>query len=222
MLALLTATQNFAFTIALGLMVVIAVMEGAASLMGAGLSQFIDAMLPDMDVDLQVDAGASEAAPSALTRLLGWMHVGRVPALVLLVVFLTAFGLIGLGMQSMVHGALGTYLPGWLAALPALVLSLPAVRFVGGLLGYILPDDETDAVAESSFIGRTAVITLGTARHGSPAEAKLRDEHGHTHYVMVQPDTAGASFNQGAAVRLTDRHGAVFIATATDSDARTG
>lgn len=219
MLELMTADQNFAFTIALGLMFAIAITEGAASLMGAGLSQFLDTMVPDFDVDIDVDA--PDASPSAFTNLLGWLRVGRVPMLVLLIIFLTAFGLIGLIMQSMVHSALGTYLPGWLAVLPALLLALPGVRVAGGFMAFVLPGDETDAVTEASFIGRVAVITLGAATPGSPAEAKLKDEHGHIHYVMVQPETGSLRFEQGTSVVLTEQRGAIFTVTGTDSDAAT-
>ncbi len=215
MMELITAAPNAAFTLALGLMLVIALMEGVAVLVGAGLSQFLDSMIPEIDVDIDIDA--PDASPSGFTQFLGWLQVGRVPVLVLFIIFLTAFGLVGLVVQSMVHGTLGSYLPGWLAVLPALAVSLPVVRVVGGFVAAVLPDDETDAVAEASFIGRVAVITLGTAQPDSPAEAKLRDEHGHTHYVMVQPDTADARFEQGAYVRLTDRQGATFSARATSA-----
>ena len=41
MLELLTAPQNVAFTVALAIMLVIAIMEGVARFLGAGLSEFI-------------------------------------------------------------------------------------------------------------------------------------------------------------------------------------
>ncbi len=175
MLELLTATQNYAFTVALGLMLVIAITEGVASMIGAGLSEFLDSLLPDLDVDVDLEIGATEVGSSAFTRLLGWLHVGRVPMLMLLIVFLTAFGLIGLVMQAFVHGVIGFYLPGLIAVIPAMFLAVPMVRVLGGAMAYIMPSDETEAVSEQSFIGRIAVITLGAATLGSPAEAKLTD-----------------------------------------------
>ncbi len=219
MFDLLTATQNYAFTVALGLMLVIAVMEGVASFVGAGLSDFLDSLLPDLEIDVDLDVGAADASPSAFTRFLGWLRVGRVPMLILLIIFLTAFGLIGLSLQSAVHGVSGGYLPGWIAVVPAMFLALPVVRVLGAAMAYILPNDETDAVSEASFIGRIAVITLGAASLGSPAEAKLTDEHGHTHYVMVEPDMESAEFPQGTAVLLTERHGAVFRGILSSNEA---
>ena len=214
MLELLTAGPNLPFAVALCVMLVIALFEGIAMLLGAGLSDMLDAMLPeiDLDVDFDVDAG-----PSTFSRLLGWLHVGRVPVLMLLIVFLTAFGLIGLVLQSFASSLFGTFMPAAVAVVPALFLSLPVVRGAGGVLGAIMPSDETDAVHSDTFIGRTATITLGEARLGSPAEAKLTDEHGHTHYVMVEPDAADVTFTQGTTVLLTEHHGAVFKAITSTS-----
>ncbi len=214
MLDLLMAGPNLPFVVALCVMLVIAVFEGVALLLGAGLSDAIDAMLPEIDLDVDFDADVS---PSTFSRLLGWLRVGRVPVLMLLVVFLTAFGLIGLVLQSFANGLLGGYLPAIVAVVPALFLSLPVVRVAGGVLGTIMPSDETDAVYSETFIGRTAKITIGEARPGSPAEAKLTDEHGHTHYVMVEPDGVGESFAQGSHVLLTEQDGAVFKAIVSDS-----
>ncbi len=216
MLELLTAPQNVAFTVALTIMLVIAFMEGVAMFLGAGLSEFVDALLPEteFDVDLDMDVDAS-----AFSKFLGWLRVGRVPVLMLMIVFLTAFGLIGLTLQSFVSGIVGFYLPAWMAVVPAMALALPAVRIGGGALAAMIPNDETDAVSSDTFIGRVAVITLGTASKGSPAEAKLTDEHGHTHYIMVEPDEARLTFEQGSAVLLTEHHGAVFKGIVSRSEA---
>jgi len=214
MIELLMAGPNLPFAVALCVMLVIAVIEGVAMLLGAGLSDVLDSMLPEIDLDVDFDADVS---PSTFSRLLGWLRIGRVPALMLLVVLLTAFGLIGLLLQSFANGLLGTYMPAMVAVIPAFFLSLPVVRVAGGALGAIMPTDETDAVYSDTFIGRTATIILGEATLGSSAEAKLTDEHGHTHYVMVEPDIAGTSFPQGSRVLLTEQSGAVFKAIVSNS-----
>ena len=102
------------------------------------------------------------------------------------------------------------YLPQWLAVVPIMLVSLPVVRLLAGLLAMIMPKDETTAVAESSFVGRIATITLGKATFGSPAQGKLQDEHGQTHYVMIEPDSPDLEFTQGAKVLITERNGSVF------------
>ncbi len=207
-MAFLAADGNLPFTVALVVMFAIAVIEGAATLLGAGLSGLVDTLLPgDADVGApDLDHGG------ALSRVLGWLHVGRVPALMWLVIFLTVFGLVGLGLQSAAQKVLGALLPASVAWLPALLLALPVVRLAGGAVARITPGDETDAVTEESFIGRVAVITLGQARAGSPAQARLRDRHGQTHYVMVEPEGEGLVFTSGMDVLLVRRAGAVFQA----------
>lgn len=213
MLSQLTATQNLPFTVAICVMIAIAIAEGVALLLGVGLSETVDALLPDVDIDV----GLNPEGASAFTRLLGWLHVGKVPVLMILIVFLTAFGIIGLVMQSTVTATFGAPLPGWLASVPVFLLSLPVVRGSAGILATVLPSDETDAVSENTFIGRTAVVTLGTARLGSPAEAKLSDEHGFTHYIMLEPDVEGIKFNQGMTVLITENTGGTFRGIVSDS-----
>ncbi len=212
MIALLTSGENKIFVIALAVMLLIALIEGVASLMGAGLSGMIESIFPDLDggVDLDIDLDGPQTNPPAFTKFLSWLRVGEVPVLMLLVVFLTVFGLIGLATQSAARGALGFYLPQWLVVAAVVLVSLPVVRVLGGLLAMVMPKDETTAVNESSFVGRIATITLGKARSGSPAQAKLRDEHGQAHYVMVEPDSPDLELAEGAKVLITERHGAVF------------
>jgi len=209
MIELIAAPPNLPFSVALALMLAIALLEGVGTLFGLGLSSFIDSLLPEIDVDFDADFDA-DGAPMALSRLLGWLRFGQIPALIWLVVFLTCFGLIGLLLQALVVESFGSLMPGLLASSVAAAASLPAVRIFGGGLAKILPKDETDAVSDTTFIGRVAVITLGTARQGSPAEARLQDQFGQAHYVMVEPDLADESFSQGDQVLLVKKAGAVF------------
>jgi hypothetical protein len=73
-----------------------------------------------------------------------------------------------------------------------------------------MPSDESSVVSELGFIGRACVITQGIARHGMAAQAKVRDMHGRSHYVMVEPDLAGETFEEGAAVLLVKKDGAKY------------
>ena len=141
------------------------------------------------------------------------------PVIMLLVIFLTSFGLIGLALQSFLNNLTGTLLPGGIAVVPALLLAVPLVRVFGGFLGRILPKDETDAVSEDSLVGQIATLTLGTATKGSPAEAKVKDTRGTTHYIMVEPDVDGEALSAGSAVLLVRRTGAVFTAIGNPSPA---
>lgn len=207
MLELLSAEQNLPFAVALAVMCVIALLEGVGMLFGAGLSNIIGGLFPDSDV--QIDSPDLEDT-STLGAILSWLRVGQVPVIILLILFLVSFALIGLTIQQMVSTVSGFMLPAFAASVVSFGASLPAVRFLGGILHRIMPKDETSAVSKESFIGRVAVITLGTARGGHAAQAKLRDSHGQDHYVMVEPDNAEERFEQGSSVLLVRQAGAVF------------
>lgn len=216
--------ENVLFTTAIVVMLGIAVLEGVATLLGMGMSSFIDNMLPDtpdvdvdldVDMDLDLDVDADIDAPeighaSALSSLLGWLCIGKVPALVLLVVLLTVFGVGGLIVQSLIAGVIGGPLTAWIVAPVVFIASLPVVRVFGLGFAKLIPKEETSAVTRDSFIGRVATITLGTAKKGMPAQAKLTDQHGQTHYVMVEPDVDGDAFDAGDQVLLVSGESAVF------------
>lgn len=204
-MAFLLQDGNLLFTAALVLMLMIAVMEGVMTLIGVGLSDLLDNLLPDFDLDTDMP----DTGNGGLTRLLGWLRFGEVPALILLVAFLVSFGVTGLLLQMFVEALFGFLLPAWLMAIPVFLLALPQVRAVGNVLRRFAVGDETEAVGRKSFIGRVAVITIGQAAAGSPAEARFSDEFGTTHYVMVEPD-GEETFSQGEQVLLVEERGATF------------
>ncbi|MCB0346344.1 MAG: YqiJ family protein [Bdellovibrionales bacterium] len=226
MIEFLLAGQNLPFSVALGVMVAIGLLEGVAAMVGLGVSGVLDSMLPDLDLpdadldlDLDADADFDLHVDGGLTKLLGWLHVGRVPVLVLFIIFLTSFGLCGLALQWFAETSFGVMLPSLVACVPAFFAALPCVRVTGGLIAKIIPKDETSAVSEDSFVGRVAILTLGTARRSEPAQAKLKDQHGQTHYVMVEPDETEEEFEAGTHVLLVKRNGSVFQAIKNTSDA---
>ena len=202
--------ENMPFTIAIAMMLGITVLEAMDLFIGAGISDLLESMLPDMDMDLDLEGDLVSGESSGFVKALGWLRFGEVPMLVL-ILFLTAFGLMGLGVQYLSKIMTGTLMHGMVVSIPVFLVSLPAVRLLGGIAAKIIPKDETDAVSERSFIGRTATIVLGTARAGSPAQAKLTDKNGTVHYVMVEPDVTGGQFETGDSVLLVSQEKAVFI-----------
>lgn len=205
LMGFLLADGNLLFTGALVLMLMIAVLEIVMVLVGVGISDLLDNLLPDLDLD----ADMPDSGSGGLARLLGWLNFGEVPALILLVVFLVSFGVTGLLMQMLVQPLAGTLLPGWLVAIPVFLLALPQVRFVGKLLRRFGLGGGTEAVGRETFVGGVAVITVGEAATGSPAEARLRDKYGTNHYVMVEPYD-GETFSRGEQVLLVEEQGAAF------------
>lgn len=213
------------FTIAIAIMLGIAVLEGALTLIGLGLFQMLDSLIPDFDldadVDVDVDTDASITAPASgavgpsfLMETLGWLCVGRVPFLVLTVIFLTIFGLTGWAVQIAAHNLAGTGLPVWMAVIAALVSMVLLGRTIAAAIARAMPKDETEAVSRDSFVGESVTVTIGTARTGTPAQAKLQDRYGKTHYVMVEPDNPDETIPAGGSALITARRGSIYLAMA--------
>jgi hypothetical protein len=211
MLYFLGAPENFPFTVSLAVFMAIAIMEGIGALFGAGISNLLESLFPNADIDLDIE-GPDMDSPAALSRILSWLRIGQVPILVLIVIFLVSFGLYGLIMQNFLLVSLGYMLPAFLAWIAPFFLAVPTIRWCGSFLSKIIPKDETSAVSHDSFIGRIATIILGTAEAGKPAQGKLKDMHGRTHYVMLEPDFKNQSFKEGAEVLLVKRAGSIFYA----------
>lgn len=211
MLQLLLASENLLFSVALLLMLLIGLLELIAVLFGSSFSSSLESLLPEVEVSPHTEVGQLDA-DSALSRFFGWLRIGEVPLLMLLVLMLLSFGLLGLIMQSLLLSMLGFMVPAWLATPVVLFASLPMVRFSGGILHRLMPRDETTAVTSDSLLGRIAIITLGTARQSYAAEARVKDQHGYQHYIQVEPDNPEECFVQGTEVLLLTRQGAVYKA----------
>lgn len=224
MFDLILAPQNIPFAVAISLMIVIGLLEGLSAVLGASISGYLNDLLPDefsgldiegpdidgADVDGDFDLDGGDALPSAFTRVLGWLHVGRVPVLILFVLFLTFFGLSGFILQGIVESVTGTFLPSLIASAPAFAVAIVSVRVIGSGLARVIPKDETSAVSPDSFVGRIAEIMRGTAKKGMAAEGRLKDEYGQLHYVMVEPDNDEDTFNLGDKVLIVKRSGSIF------------
>ncbi|WP_263322506.1 YqiJ family protein [Endozoicomonas sp. Mp262] len=87
----------------------------------------------------------------------------------------------------------------------ALMASVLVIRTTGSRLSGILSQNESLAVSSTSFSGKIASITLGTATLNNPAEAVLTDEYHKKHYIMVMPCSEEESFRQGDDVVLIEQ-----------------
>ncbi|HEU4655481.1 MAG TPA: YqiJ family protein [Steroidobacteraceae bacterium] len=192
---MLFAAETWPFTIATFLMLLIAIVEGIATVIGASVSESLQHALPDSFDHLH----------GAFDKLLGWLHVGRVPILVLLVLFLSGFALCGFGLNMVAHRFIGAWVPAAISVPIAFVATLPIVRILGAGIARFIPQEQTFAVSFTSLIGRPAIIVSGTARQGYAAQARVRNEHGQTIYVMVEPEAEGMSFQAGEEIMLTQQ-----------------
>ena len=197
--------HNLPFAIAMGLMVLLALVQ----VLGLG-DWGVDA---DLDPEIGADADAS-LQPGMVEGLLTLLGVGRVPLTIWLALFLLMFAGIGLSVQELATSLTGAPLYSWLAALIAGAAAVPVTGVLARPLGAILPKDHTTAVSTASLIGRRATITDGVARTGSPARARVRDIHGQAHYVMVEPHEESSELHSGDEVLLVRREKEQFYATA--------
>jgi membrane protein implicated in regulation of membrane protease activity len=198
MLNFLLSADNVLFMAALLLMLLIGIVEALGFGGGWALGQGLDGADGDLNVE----------TPS----LLSWINIGRLPLLMLIVVFLFSFGVAGLVGQRLLFGLTGLTAP-WILAVPlAFAAALPFTRFFGRVVARIMPGDETTAVSRESLVGRVAVIVTGEARPASAAQARVRDAFGQVHYVMVEPDNAQDVFVEGASVLIVRHAGAKFFA----------
>lgn len=212
MWSLINHPSNIAFSMALGLMLFLGAVE-IISLLFGGVFDWLDGLLPDgLDGDLHGDLHL-DASSGGVIKLLSWLYVGKLPVLIWLTVFLAVYGGLGLVGQNLVHGFTGRFVPALIASLGMLFLCLPLVRIAAAGVYRIIPKDETTAINHEDLIGRVAQIIMGNAQVGEPAEAKVTDQFGQTHYVMVEPDT-DTILPQGSKVLLVAQQAAGFKAIA--------
>jgi Protein of unknown function (DUF1449) len=196
--SLLTADQNLPFGIGFALIVGIALVEGVGMLVSFSPSNLLDDLVPDINGD------------SGLDRVLGWLHLGKVPALVILLLFLTGYTVFGYGLQMVSLGLLGHYLPASVAGLLAVPSGLATVRGLGALIAHIIPRDETSSVSEQTLLGRVGVIVAGAAKRGLAAQARVKDSYGRSHYLMVEPDLDDEILDEGTNVLIVRKVGAFY------------
>lgn len=196
----LFAQQNIPFAVAVGVMLVFALIEVGGLLFGTSASEGLDQAL---DVDAESDASAGGGP-------LAWLHFGSIPTFIFITLCSMGFGLGGYLVQWAVASSTGRLLPLWVAIPIALVTMTIAVRVLGGLLKKNVLQEQSEAVNTEEFTGSLATITLGETRRGQPTQAKLKDRFGTTHYVLIEPLMPDATFRTGEEVLLVERHGAVF------------
>ena len=143
-------------------------------------------------------------------EMFDWLNLGRVPFTVLLMLFLVAFGIVGI-----VLGRFLPFLPSWAlipAAAPAAIL---ATKATSDALARVLPQDETYAVTADEFLGLEGVVTLGPLDDGPAGNVTVRDRHGESHTLRARPVDRGTVIEQGShvivVVRDETHKGRVFL-----------
>jgi len=197
---LFTAPENLPFGVALVVMLGLAVLEVMGLLLSFSVSDWIDHSLLPEHAD----------ADTGVAGILGWLHVGRVPTLVLLVLALTGFSLIGYVIQILARGVIHGFLPAFVAAPAAALGSVLSVRTLGGWLAHVIPRDETSTVSDTEFIGRVATITGATTNQELATQARLKDAHGRSHYILAEPDGEPFELVDGMEVLIVKKVGPIY------------
>jgi len=183
------------FAIAFVVMIGIGVIEAV----GLGLGQL------DLDADLHAEAESG--------GLLDWLGIGRdLPILIWLTSLLGCFTLAGIAIQQVATALTGDTLHWGLASGGALVAGIPLNTLAANGLARIMPGFETSVISTDDFLRRRGTILEGTARRGSPARAKIVDQHGQAHFIMVEPHDDADAIAAGETALIVRRDGKLFYA----------
>lgn len=219
MFALMLTPPYLPFALALGLLGGLLAVELVALALGGSLmaGEGADAPGPDTatleaQFDLapgaEPDVTALAAAADSLQAevpgtgggALALLGLGRVPFAIWLAAMLTGFGVTGLAVQSVASATFGGPLGAAIAILPALAGAIGFARLFGRAIASLVPQVETTATSAQFMGGLRGIVSQGTARQGAPAEVRLRDRHGNTHYMRCEPFRDSDVIEQGTEV----------------------
>lgn len=182
------AVFSIAFVVMLGI--------GLIEAVGLGLGQF------------NIDGGADGVAPGVLD----WLGLtSGLPVLVWFTSLLGCFTIAGLAVQQLATAIIGGPLHWGIAATVALVTGGFVNGFASAGLARIMPEYESSIIDTDDLIMRRCTVLEGAARRGHPARAKVVDQHGQAHYIMVEPHHDADVIGQGETALLVRRVGPLFF-----------
>ncbi len=213
---LLLSSDHVVFSLSLGLLFALLLLELAAtmiggSVFGTGHDVSGDVSVGESDFDIGTDevpdlhtmmSGEAAAegdltAPDGFSALIG---IGQSPLMIWLAAVLLGFGVAGFAMQAACALVIGHTLPALLALPIAAIAALAfAKRFANGF-ARMLPKIETTATSHRLLGGLKGVVSQGTSRTGSAAEVRPRDRHGNFHHLRCEPLRAQDIIPEGTEV----------------------
>ncbi|MBS1184278.1 MAG: hypothetical protein H6Q99_4158, partial [Proteobacteria bacterium] len=151
---------------------------------GLGIVEVVSMLLGASASGLLDDGIGLHGPGDHQTGLLGgwmsWVNAGGVPLLVLAVLFLSAFAVFGFSLQALAT-SVASPMPTLIAGPIALILAVPATRWLSRGIARIIPREETDAVSQAGFIGLVGMVTIGPLDQGQPGVVRVKDEHDNIH-----------------------------------------
>lgn len=144
--------------------------------------------MTSMSVDVHADLNGN-GIPDFLEAGNGdWgdlVNPGKVPWLVLLVLFTASFSIIGYSIQWVTLGLIDQLLSPLIVAPVSLASSLPFVSSGSKHLSRILPRDESNAITIESLMGKSGVVNTGPINNVEFGFARFTDDHGVDHNICV-------------------------------------
>lgn len=195
------------FTVSLLVLAGLVIIELVLLLIGTHFFGLMDDLLPDMHLDVHADSHFT------IGKALYFVGFGKVPFLMVLMSFLASFGLVGYILQSSMLKIVGSVLPLMLAVPASVVVAILITGRISAFLARIMPNEQTTAVSEQSFIGRMATVTYGTASVSYPATAEVTDEHGRTHHIQLKSVHENESFSEGSKALIVSLQDGFFFAS---------
>ena len=175
-------------------------------MIGIGLIEAVGLGLGHLDLDAEVDADGHQG-------VLDWLGLGsELPILIWLTSLLGCFTIVGIAIQQGAAALMGAPLPWTLASGGALVAGGLLNTLAANGLARIMPGFETSVISTDDLLRRRGTILEGTARRGMPARAKVVDQHGQAHFIMVEPHDDTDTIGTGEMALLVRRDGKLFFA----------
>ena len=181
---------------------------------GLGLVELVSLLLGVSASGLLDDGlgyhGLGDHDAGLLGAWMSWLNAGGVPILVLAVLLISAFAIFGFALQA-IAGSVVAPLPTLAAGPVALVLAVPATRWLSRGLAKIMPRDETSAVSQTGLVGLIGTVSIGPLDQGQPGVVRVKDAYDNIHTLRAQA-APGYVIETGELVIIVDGSDGLFLA----------
>jgi len=202
----------FLFTVSAFLLTFYVVIELVSlMLIGTGVGHLLDTVLPGHDADI------SHAAEGALAKAFGWLYLGRVPLMIILMLFLGGFAASGFAVQGVAFSIFGGTLPWLLAYSIGVAGGLAVVRLCAPPVARLLAAANRPGTTPTDFVGAVGVVTVGTMTAELASTVRVRALSGEMHFLAAKALRSGDSLAEGRQVVLQKKDGAFWLCVAADS-----
>lgn len=207
LLEFIAAPGNVAFSVS-GVFLLLLVLVEVLGVISAGMGiSHVTEMFDAKSHDFDVSGFAADA--------MGYLHWGKVPAIVIITALTGLFTLGGFGVQSLSLALVGTLMPAWLASFPAGAVSLIGTHWLAKPLARLMPTDSSDAITRKDLLGMVGIVSVGPVYRDHPGEARVRDLKGGIHLVRIE-SRAEVPIAVGHEIVLSGINGPFYEATSIE------